>query len=217
MKTSSSKTKLLDAALKVVRARGYTATTVDEVCQEAGVTKGSFFHHFKGKEELAIEATRHWSNVTSAFFAQAPYNQPSDPRERVLGYIDFRGAILQGEPRDYTCLLGTMVQEVHEAHPAIRDACRVGIESHANVIAKDIAEAKAIHAPEGKWDPMSLALHTQAVLQGAFILAKMGGGTPLAAESVGHLRRYVEFLLPARVPSDAQGSPPARTPANSPE
>ena len=49
-----SKRKLLDAALKVIREKGYCATRIDDVCAEAGLTKGSFFHHFKTKEELAV-------------------------------------------------------------------------------------------------------------------------------------------------------------------
>ena len=46
--------KLLDAALTVIRTKGYTATTVDDICVAAGVTKGSFFHYFKSKEDLAL-------------------------------------------------------------------------------------------------------------------------------------------------------------------
>ncbi len=45
------------------------------------------------------------------------------------------------------------------------------------------------------WTPASLALHTQAVLQGAFILAKAKGGPAVAEESVDHLRRYIELLF----------------------
>jgi TetR/AcrR family transcriptional repressor of nem operon len=47
------------------------------------------------------------------------------------------------------------------------------------------------------WSAKGLALHTQAVLQGAFILAKANGGAQVAAESVEHLRRYVEQLFNA--------------------
>ena len=190
-----SKTKLLDAALHVFRARGYTATTVDDVCRAAGVTKGSFFHHFKGKEELAIAATMHWNEVTGSLFAQAPYQQIADPRERVLAYIDFRALILQGALPDFTCLLGTMVQETYESYPAIRDACKQGIDVHALTIAKDIALAKAMYAPDADWSPESLALYTQASIQGAFILAKAHSGSEIAAQCIVHLRRYVEFLL----------------------
>src|SRR5580700_7268955 len=95
--TSNTKTKLLDAALMVIRAKGYTATTVDDICEAAGVTKGAFFHHFKSKEELAVEAAKHWGTRTSALFASAPFRALPDPLDRVLAYIDFRKAILQGE------------------------------------------------------------------------------------------------------------------------
>ena len=119
-----SRIRLLDSALNEIRTKGYTATTVDDVCAAAGVTKGSFFHHFKGKEDLAIAATVHWNEVTGGLFAEAPYRRLADPRERVLGYLDFRAALLTGDLPDFTCLLGTMVQETFKTHPAIRDACR---------------------------------------------------------------------------------------------
>ena len=45
------------------------------------------------------------------------------------------------------------------------------------------------------WSPSSLALYTQAVLQGAFILAKAEDAPQVAAECVDHLRRYVELLF----------------------
>ena len=192
---SSSKTKLLDAALQVIRTKGYTATTVDDICHAAGLTKGSFFHHFKGKEELAVAATQHWSAVTGELFAQAPYHALPDPRERVLSYIDLRAQLLQGELPDFTCLLGTMVQETFETHPVIRDACNAGIEAHARMLAQDIALAKARHVPAADWDAMDLALYTQAVLQGAFILAKARGGGAAAAQCIGFLRGHVHLLL----------------------
>ena len=51
------------------------------------------------------------------------------------------------------------------------------------------------HGIEADWTAHSLALHTQAVLQGAFILAKATGDAGVAIETVAHLRRYVELLF----------------------
>ncbi len=191
-----SRTRLLEAALQLIRAKGYAATTVEHVCEAAGVTKGSFFHHFKGKEDLALAATAHWNEMTGSVFAEAPYRRLADPRDRVLGYIDYRAALLTGELPDFTCLLGTMVQETFETHPAIRDACRHGIELHAGTVAADLAEAKAKYAPQADWRPESLALYTQAVLQGAFILAKATQGPAVASDCIDHLKRHVASLLP---------------------
>lgn len=127
------------------------------------MTKGSFFHHFKGKVELALAAIEHWNAMTGGFFAQAPYQQITDPRERLLAYIDFRTTILQGELPDFTCLLGTLVQETFETHPSIRDACKQGIALHARAVAGDIALAKALYAPDATWEPEAVAYYTQAV------------------------------------------------------
>jgi len=189
----SAKIKLLDAALNVIRAKGYSATTVDDLCAAAGVTKGAFFHHFASKEALAIAAADYWSEVTGALFADAPYHAHADALDRVLGYIDFRKALLRGSVPEFSCLVGTLVQEVYDTHPAIRAAVDRSISEHAARIETDIAEAMRARGVEG--NAQSLALHTQAVIQGAFILAKAKGGAEVAADSIDHLRRYVELLF----------------------
>lgn len=187
--------KLLDAALSLIRTKGYAATSIDELCAKADVAKGSFFHHFKNKEALAVAAAEYWSETTGALFAAAPYHRHADPLDRVLGYIDFRKAILTGTVPEFTCLVGTMVQEVYETCPEIRAACDASISGHAAEVEADIAEAMDRHGIRGDWTARSLALHTQAVLQGAFILAKAKGNAEIAAASVDHLRRYVELLF----------------------
>ncbi len=199
----TSRQKLLDAALRVVREQGYSATTVDDLCRAAGVTKGAFFHHFATKDELAVAAADYWSEMTGGFFADAPYHQHEDPLDRVLGYIEFRKQILQGRVADFTCLVGTMVQETYDSHPAIRDACDRSISSHAEKVEVDIAEAMRRHKINADWTAKSLALHTQAVLQGAFILAKAKGGPDIAAQSAEHLRRYIELLFGRSQKGDA--------------
>jgi TetR/AcrR family transcriptional regulator, transcriptional repressor for nem operon len=191
----TARQKLLDAAQSLIRTKGYAATTVDDICDAAKVTKGAFFHHFKSKEALGIAAADYWSEMTGAFFARAPYHKHKDPLDRVLGYIDFRKAILAGTVPEFTCLVGTMVQEVYETCPAIRAACDASISGHAAKVEADIAEAIKHHGIRGRWTARSLALHTQAVLQGAFILAKAKGDAAIAGQSVDHLRRYVELLF----------------------
>lgn len=192
---TDARTKLLDAALSLIRTKGYSATTVDELCAAAGVTKGAFFHHFKSKDEIGVAAADHWSVMTSALFADAPYHDHADPLDRVLAYVDFRKALLQGGVPDFTCLVGTMVQETYDSTPAIRDACERSISSHAATLEADIEAAMRERDLAPKWTAESLALHTQAVIQGAFILAKARGGAEVAADSIDHLRRYIELLF----------------------
>mgnify|MGYP001954351426 CR=1 FL=1 len=101
-------------------------------------------------------------------------------------------------------MVGTMVQETFRESPAIRAACADSIYSHANTLEADIAAAMAERRIAGDWTAASLAIHTQAVLQGAFILAKASGGAEVARESCDHLKRYITLLFTA---THAPGDP----------
>jgi len=190
-----AKTRLLEAARDTIRQKGFAATSVDDLCLAAGVTKGAFFYHFKTKEALGVAAANFWAETTSVFFAGARYHKLDDPLDRVLAYLDFRRTIIGGETFEYTCLVGTMTQEVHHSAPAIRDACADSIFGHAATLEADIGAAMQGRGIVGDWSAKSLARHTQAVLQGAFILAKASGDPGAARESVDHLIRYVRLLF----------------------
>jgi len=198
-----ARTRLLAAARDVIRQKGFTNTTVSDLCQAAGVTSGAFFHNFKSKEALGVAAAAFWAETTDEFFRSAPYHGCQDPLDRVFGYIDFRKALIDGDLFEFTCLVGTMAQEVYDTSPEIRDACAASILGHAATLEADIGAAMTTHDIQANWTPASLARHTQAVLQGAFILAKATGDPDVARESVDHLRRYVELLIKTGCPHRA--------------
>lgn len=202
----ATRTKLLDAARDVIRAKGYAATTVDDICNEAGVTKGSFFHHFASKEQLGVAAIAHFSAMAESLFASAPFRSMPDPRDRVLGYVDFRASLFQGDIAKYTCLIGTSVQEAYATHPNLRAACDEGLTIHVAELERDIAAAKQRYAPDATWTAESVAYFMQAVLQGAFILAKAKQGPEVPLASLAHLRRYLETLFPVAGTERSKGA-----------
>lgn len=190
----NARTKLLDAALGTIREKGYAATSVDDLCARAGVTKGAFFHHFKSKGALGVAAADHWSQTTGELFAAASYREHDDPLDRVLAYIEFRKELVRGDIPEFTCLVGTMVQEAYDTAPEIRDACWRSISGHAETLEADIAAAIEKYAVDDV-TPKSLALFTQASIQGAFILAKAKNDPGVAVDMIDHLKRYVELLF----------------------
>lgn len=193
--SGAARGKLLDAAIKLVRQKGYAATSVDELCATAGVTKGAFFHYFPSKDSLAVAAANHWTELSGRLLAAAPYHRFDDPLDRVLGYLDFRKAMLRGEVAEFTCLAGTLIQEAYQTHAEIRDACDASIGSQAAMMLPDIVEAMKRYRIRASWTAESLALHVQAVLQGAFVLAKAKGNAAVVESSIDHLRRYIDLLF----------------------
>jgi len=186
---------LLNAAIGLVRKQGWSATSVDQLCTAAAVTKGAFFHHFASKDELGIAAAQHWSEVTGPLFAKADYHQHADPLDRIFGYIDFRAAIAKGPLEAFTCFAGTTVQEVFATSEPMRVACAASIEGHADRLAEDFQLAIALHPPRLPVTARSLAIYSQTVLQGGFVLSKARGDRAPLIEALAHLKNYLTLLF----------------------
>lgn len=193
-----SKAKLVNATIDLVRTKGYNAMRVDDVCAAAGVTKGSFFHHFAGKDDLALAAAAEWHERAKGLCASVSAELHPDPRDRLLAYLDLRRALISGDLVEWTCFGGTMIQEIHLTHPDLRDACQRSITDHVGELTEVIEAARRRHGIAGDWTAESLAQHIQAVIQGALILAKGRQDPAVAHQAIDHLRRYVEQLFVAR-------------------
>ena len=191
---SPTKEKLLEAAQQLMLAKGFPATTVDEICEAAGFTKGSFFHYFESKEHLGKEVLDRFHFSVQQMSQQGSFRKKSDPLQRVYGYVD-RFIEMSANPKlPSGCLLGHFTQELSDTHPEIRSLCAQYFAEWAALLKHDLDEAKAKHAPTAPFDTQSLAEHLIAVLEGSLILAKAKQDKGVFEQNLRHFKRYVKSL-----------------------
>ncbi|MCH7782248.1 TetR/AcrR family transcriptional regulator, partial [candidate division KSB1 bacterium] len=88
-KNTPAKARLLDKAQELMQSKGFSATTIDEICQKAGLTKGSFFHYFRSKEDLAKQTLDNFVNIGRKLAEKSGFQKETDPLQRVYSYVDF--------------------------------------------------------------------------------------------------------------------------------
>ncbi|HEX9444800.1 MAG TPA: TetR family transcriptional regulator [Candidatus Binatia bacterium] len=183
---------MLDAAERLMLAKGFVATTVDEICAAARVTKGSFFHYFKSKEELGKAALDRFCNVRHQAMLGTPARKKTNPLERILGTVDLAIEMSRSPLAQNGCLLGNFAQELSDSHPGIRALCARRFTEWAALLKRDLDEAKAAYLPKSRLDTESLAEHFIAIIEGALILAKAKRDMGVMEKSLRHFRRYLE-------------------------
>ncbi|MBI4384998.1 MAG: TetR/AcrR family transcriptional regulator [Nitrospinae bacterium] len=188
------KERLLYAAKGLMLDKGFVATSVDEICEAAGVTKGTFFHYFKSKEELGEELVERFAAHFAEQMREAACCAGDDPLDRFYGCVDL--SIKMADCQDEKgCLLGTFVQEMHQSHPQIRKLCDKGFNSVLRACKADLAEARKKYAPKADIDVEGLAEHFVAITQGSMILMKAKGDRSIMKRTLTHYKRYLKSIF----------------------
>lgn len=189
---SPTKEKMMRVAEKLMIDKGFVATTVDEICEAAGVTKGSFFHYFKGKDELGKLLIERFSKNTHKMMENSCCGT-DDPLERIYGFIDFALEVIKN-PNVKGCLVGTFAQEISETHPELKSCCAKGFDEGAEFFKKEFAKAKTKYAPKADFDAESLGDYFVALMQGIFLVRRTKKDNKSAEKVLNHFRRYVKIL-----------------------
>jgi len=200
--TVGTRQRLLDAALTIINRQGFSATSVDQIIQEVGVTKGAFFHHFKTKHDLARALIERFAaadnEVLHANMARAE-KLARDPLQQLLV---FAGLMIEvGEHLDATpepgCLFATYCYESGLFEEHTKGVIDAAIRTWQDCLAEKLRAAAEQHPPAAGVDLDSLADTLTVVFEGAFVLARVQPGRGVFASQLRHYRNYLQLIFGA--------------------
>ncbi|MEL7207989.1 MAG: TetR/AcrR family transcriptional regulator [Actinomycetota bacterium] len=174
-------------------AKGFPATTVDEVCAQAAVSKGSFYHHFATKEEMGAAALdRYFGDLVEAL-TTGPFTDVVDPVDRLHAFVEHAGVVCSGPLLRNGCLLGSFALDLAESHPEIRSKLASQFDTLAAFVAgliDDAAGAAGIEVPAA-----ALARQFLAVIEGSIVLAKAFADPGQLTAGVGLFADHLRLLF----------------------
>ena len=189
MSQALSRTSILKTARTLMLKYGYAATSIDDICSKAGVTKGSLYHFFATKEELGLAVLNGYYEEGVGRVARGAYAEMKDPYQRLLGLFDHLEAIGPELWRD-GCLMGNFACELAESSPLIRRRVAEIFEELVNRLApvfRPIAR--------GGREAAELAEQTLMVIEGAVIMARAHDDPRRIASGLRRFRHMIEARI----------------------
>lgn len=191
----------IKSATGLFHQRGFQGTGVDQVIAGAGGSKGSFYHHFKSKEDLGRAVLDAGAEKLITSVEERLWDPSLPPVDRLLRMIE-RATITQertGFRRG--CLFGNLAAELSGTNESMRRHLAAIFARWMCAIAKTLREAQARGELPAAYDPDRLAHFILSSLEGAILCAKVDR----SPRPLDDCRHYLGLLLGR--PADPEAGP----------
>jgi len=189
-----TKRKLIDATLCLMLRQGFSATTVDQICAEAKLTKGSFFHYFENKEAIGHAAVDAFAAFGTELYSASWKDPGLDPLQQLYRIFEIMiGFNRLDEP--YVCMVGMMSQEMALKNPAMREVCEGHLTNWTEMIVRMLSAAKKLHPPVVDFDPEKVAWFLNSLWQGSLLVGKTRRYPETIISNIRQARLYVDGLF----------------------
>lgn len=173
-RTSDAKARLLETAMELMYARGYTAVGVQEICEHAGVNKGSFYHFFPSKRILVLEVIDAYGQRARDMWqaAMATDGPLLERMRRVFEQAyDTHRTLLEANGQMHGCPIGNLALELSGQDEDIRQRLRQTFTSWTEDVESVLHKAVAT----GELSAIDTATTAQTIVayfEGVLMLAK---------------------------------------------
>jgi len=180
MARPSLREQIVEAGTEVFHCVGFYGCSVEDITKAARVPKGSFYNHFKSKEDLLVEALDRYAQAgPHALLA----DQTVAPMKRLRKYFDALAADFIAFDHTRGCMIGNAAAELADHNEAIRAKTRSLFTGWADQVAEVIRDGQAAG---------EIAATQDARLLAGFLLSAWEG-TLLRVRGTGDARLLKEF------------------------
>ncbi|WP_205914559.1 TetR/AcrR family transcriptional regulator [Rhodobacter sp. SY28-1] len=198
-KGEATRERLLETAERAVLDKGFSATSIEELIAEVGITKSGFFYHFRDKNELALAMLERYIETDLSelsAFAERAKQLSDDPLQRLLIMLKLYAELLDGvTPERSGCVAASMAYQENQISRQVAARMRdlvLAWRRHFRSMLDDVAER---YPPRDAVDLDTVADMCAGVLQGAVVLAKMLKDQRVMGQQVMVLRSYIKLLF----------------------
>lgn len=195
----NTRERILQAAEALIMDHGFAGTSIDDILKVAGLTKGAFFHYFKGKGELARELVEWHAKKDLALFekfAAEAEVKSDDPLEQTYLFLEaFEDYARKSKDISPGCMYATYTYESMQFEPSVRDFVADTLRYWTSIYVRKFQEILDRHQPALPVTARQLAEMIVSIIEGGLILQRAYGDANITARQSEQFRNYLKLLF----------------------
>ena len=201
-KGETTRRRILEIAEASVLAKGFGATSIDEVIAEAGITKSGFFYHFRDKNELAREMLLHYVETNDRLLHglfERGCELTDDPLQALLVGLKLLAETMADLPNGHPgCLIASICYQERLYDRQVREIMSRSSRNWVEFFRLRLVEVSGCHAPANPPDLEQLATMMSCLVHGSIIMSKVLDDPAILPRQVLGFRDYIKLIfLPA--------------------
>ena len=188
MNLKHDKEKILLAGESLFRSQGYHATGINEILKQSGVSKGSFYHYFKSKEDFALQVIELYGGET-ANMIQKGLSEPQESYiDRIRNFAQVMMAFQQSEDCANGCLVYNLSFELAGRNESIASSLQIQLDRWIDQIEPFVKAGQEAGEIIDRYPARDLAMMIHTALNGASGRMKM-------SQSIQPLQQMLDMTL----------------------
>ena len=193
-KAEATRLMILQKAFELIYAKGYQATSVDEILATTQVTKGAFYYHFKTKDEMGLAMVKEILQPTlinSTLHAFLKEQHPLDAIYNLMDELLLKDGFLKME---YGCPASNLIQEMASWHPSFNNALNTLMEQWVELITVSIEQGQKKELVKKAVNARQVALHIMSSYWGIRNFGKLKSTTKVYESYLKELSGYLNGM-----------------------
>ncbi len=198
-KGEQTREHILATAESIILQRGYSGTSIEGIIGEAGITKGGFFYHFDGKNDLAKSLMLRYLDKDEKFFAELgdrAHSLTEDPLQRVLIFLKLMAEAMADMPDTHPgCLVASFAYESQQFDDDVRALYAQGVLSWRNIFLEHLEKAGEKYPMKIEKPLEELADMLSSVIEGGILMSKVLNDRRILPNQLLQYRDYIRLVF----------------------
>jgi TetR/AcrR family transcriptional repressor of nem operon len=198
-KGEQTREHIMATAESIILQRGYSGTSIEDIIGAAGITKGGFFYHFDGKNDLAKNLMLRYLDQDEQFFsglAERARSLTEDPLQQLLIFLKLMAEAMADLPGTHPgCLVASFTYEAQQFDDEIRELNTQGVLTWRRIFLEQLERVVEKYAMKIEKPIEELADMLSSVIEGGIIMSKVLDDQDILPNQLLHYRSYIRLVF----------------------